>query len=56
MRIEPPPSLAVAMGTMRAATAALEPPLDLRGGLALGLERRLVEPQLLQKVLLRVEL
>ena len=28
MRIEPPPSLAWAMGTMPAATAAAEPPLD----------------------------
>ena len=28
MRIEPPPSLACAMGTMPAATAAAEPPLE----------------------------
>src|SRR5262245_20390670 len=28
MRIDPPPSLAVATGTMPAATAAAEPPLD----------------------------
>ena len=28
MRIEPPPSLAWASGTMRAATAAAEPPLE----------------------------
>ena len=28
IRIDPPPSLACAIGTMRAATAAAEPPLD----------------------------
>ena len=28
MRIEPPPSLACAIGTIPAATAAAEPPLD----------------------------
>ena len=28
VRIEPPPSLALAAGTMRAATAAAEPPLE----------------------------
>src|SRR6185312_12039202 len=28
MRIEPPPSVACAIGTMRAATAAAEPPLE----------------------------
>src|SRR5262245_45110041 len=31
MRIEPPPSLACAAGTMPAATAAAEPPLDPPG-------------------------
>ena len=31
MRIEPPPSLPWAMGTMPAATAAAEPPLDPPG-------------------------
>jgi hypothetical protein len=46
MRIDPPPSLACAMGTMPAATAAAEPPLEPPGvcvrrqGLRVGPKRR----------------